>query len=303
MGPSGPLVAAFERDTRIRVTYVNMNGDALLARIYAEGRHPGWDLAWFVGDAAAAELDRSGLLRSFPDAFAAGASAAAWTPAARAMLPADRAWLPTGLVIAGVFATLRNAPAPSPSWSALLSRSGAVGLVDPGTSGTAFPVLSGMMVAAGGAGPGHALLAGLRHRLEVTASNPSMLRALHAGKVSLAVLPSEAAFGAAARDPSLRVTVPEPAPVVPAVLAMSAGAGSAARERALRFARFVLDPHGQAMLRSQPAEGLEWPAASRTVPAPLPALEFLRWLHPDPGVWGEREGREIGWFHRLFTTG
>jgi iron(III) transport system substrate-binding protein len=123
MGPSGPLVAAFERDTRIRVTYVNMNGDALLARIYAEGRHPGWDLAWFVGDAAAAELDRSGLLRSFPDAFAAGASAAAWTPAARAMLPADRAWLPTGLVIAGVFATLRNAPAPSPSWSALLSRS------------------------------------------------------------------------------------------------------------------------------------------------------------------------------------
>ncbi|MBE7213164.1 MAG: substrate-binding domain-containing protein [Gluconacetobacter diazotrophicus] len=304
MGPPGPEIAAFERQTGIAVRYVNMNGNALLARIYAEGRRPGWDMAWFVGDAAGAALDRAGLLRRNWSGIGPPAMAA-WTAAARGMIPADGSMLPTGLLIAGVFATRRTSPPPAPDWTALRSWPGTVGLVSPALSGTAFPVLSGMMAATGGVGPGHALLLALGERdAFVAPSNPILLRALRAGAVSLAVLPSEAAFNAAAHDPGLRVTVPEPAPVEPAVLAVSAAAGPAAVRAAARLARFLLAPHGQALLRSQPAEGLQWPVdRGTTVPAILPALDASRTVHPDPDFWGGREGREVAWFRRTLGGG
>ena len=177
MGPPGPAITAFEREAGVPVRYVNMNGNALLARIYAEGRHPGWDVAWFVGDAAAAELDRSGLLRRagtgtgspaagspVTDPLAPGTD---WTPDARTMLPGDGSAVPTGLVLAGVFLTRRTPPAqaqaqaPAPDWTTLRSWPGGIGLVSPALSGTAFPVLSGLMTAVGGVEPGHAFLRAL----------------------------------------------------------------------------------------------------------------------------------------------
>ena len=118
------------------------------------------------------------------------------------------------------------------------------------------------------------------------------------------MLPSEAAFAAAARSPDLRVTIPEPAPVEPAVLVVSARAGPAATRNALRFASFLLTPRGQALLRSQPAEGLQWPAARGAAPpTALPALSGRRLVHPDPAAWGAREGVEVAWFRRMVGGG
>ena len=303
MGPPGPLIAAFEHETGVGVTYVNMNGNGLLARIYAEGRHPGWDLAWFVGDAAASGLGQGGLLHPWPSPPGSALAGVAWRPEARALLPADNSALPTGLVLAGVFAT-RGSSAPS-SWSALRSWPGTIGLVSPATSGTAFPVLAGMMDAVGGVAAGHALLQGLGDRhLFVAASNPSLLRALHAGIVTLAILPSEAAFAAAARDPGLRVTIPDPAPIEPAMLMMSAGATAATMREAVRFAAFVLSPRGQALTRRQPAEGLEWPVSgTAAAPPTLPPLAGLHLVHPDPGFWGRAEAREVAWFRSAIAGG
>lgn len=306
MGPPGPAIAAFERETGVAVRYVNMNGNALLARLYAEGRHPGWDLAWFIGDAAASDLDRAGLLRSsaWPGTGSGLPSLVVdWTTDARAMLAPDGSILPTGLMVAGVFVTRRDAP--PPGWLTLPSWPGRVGLVSPTLSGTAFPVLSGIMAAAGGVEPGHALLRALSDRgLLVFPSNPLLLHALRAGAVSLAVLPSEAAFAAAAHDPALRVTIPDPAPLEPAVLVMSAGAGPAAVGNAQRFARFLLRPGSQSLLRAQPAEGLQWPVTRGSgVPSALPRLAGLRLVHPDPDTWGAREGEEVAWFRRTLGGG
>ena len=307
MGPPGPAIDAFEREAGVPVRYVNMNGNALLARIYAEGRHPAWDVAWFVGDAAAAELDRSGLLRRTGAGTGSPAIGTDWTTDARSMLPGDGSAVPTGLVLAGVFLTRRipSAPAPASEWTTLRSWPGGIGLVSPALSGTAFPVLSGLMAAMGGVEPGHAFLRTLARRgLFVAPSNPILLRALRAGAVSLAVLPSEAAFAAAARNPDLRVTIPEPAPVEPAVLVVNARAGPGATRNAARFARFLLTPHGQALLRSQPAEGLQWPVTRGAAPPDaLPALSGRRLVHPDPATWGAHEGAEVAWFRRTIGGG
>ena len=307
MGPPGPVIDAFQREAGVPVRYVNMNGNALLARIYAEGRHPAWDVAWLVGDAAAAELDRSGLLRRTGSRTDSPAIDADWTAEARSMLADDGSAVPTGLLLAGVFLTRRipAAPAPAPDWTTLRSWPGRIGLVSPTLSGTAFPVLSGLMAAVGGVEPGHAFLQTLGRRgLFIAPSNPILLRALRAGAVSLAVLPSEAAFSAAARYPTLRVTIPEPAPVEPAVLVVSARAGSRATRDAARFARFLLTPHGQALLRSQPAEGLQWPVTRGVAPpAALPELSGRRLVHPDPAAWGAREGAEVAWFRRTIGGG
>ncbi|MGI3776779.1 MAG: ABC transporter substrate-binding protein [Janthinobacterium lividum] len=298
MGPPGGMIRAFEKQAGVRVTYVNMGGGPLQARLYAEGARPRWTVAWFVGDAAMAALDRAGMLARpapWPEAPPPD-----WTPDARALLPADGAYLPTGLTLAGVFLTRRAQPAPSPSWAALPDRAGGVGLVSPVASGTAYPVLSAMMEAAGGVAQGHALLQALRRSgLVVGATNPLLLGRLRAGDVALCVLPSEAAYTLAARDPGLRVTVPAPAGLMPEVIGVSARASPAARALAGRFIRFVLEREGQGLVRASTAEGMAWPPV-RDVPAPpeLPELARLDLMHPDAATWGARQGEEIGWFRR-----
>lgn len=297
MGPPGSLIPRFEAEAGVRVTYVNMGGGPLQARIYAEGARPRWTVAWFVGDAAMAALDRAGLLaRPAP----LDGDAPDWTAAARALLPEDRAWLPTGLTLAGVFLTRAAAAAPSTSWAALPGYAGGVGLVSPVASGTAYPVLSAMMEAAGGAEAGHALLRTLRGTgLGVAATNPLLLGRLAAGDVALAVLPSEAAYTLAGRDPGLRVTVPRPAGLMPEVVAVSAGASPAARALAGRFIRFLVSAEGQRLTLQSTAEGLAWPpVAGVAAPEALPPLAALSLVHPDAAAWGARQGEEIGWFRR-----
>lgn len=216
------------------------------------------------------------------------------------MRPADGAYLPTSLVLAGVFVTRRTAPAPAPDWSRLPDLAGRVGLVSPVASGTAYPVMSAMIEAAGGVAAGHDLLLALRSRgLGVAASNPLLLGQIHNGDVALGILPSEAAYAMARRETGLRVTVPHPAGLVPAVIGISARAPPAARKAAMRFIRFLLTPEGQRLVRQSTAEGLAWPVIAGAAPPPgLPPLADLALVHPDPGAWGAREGEEVGWFRR-----
>ena len=298
MGPPGEMIRAFEAKEGVRVTYVNMGGGPLQARLYAEGARPRWTVAWFVGDAAMAALDQAGMLAR--PAPWPGSALPDWTPDARALLPADGAYVPTGLTLAGVFLTRRAEAAPSPSWTALPDRPGGVGLVSPVMSGTAYPVLSAMMEAAGGVAQGHALLRALRRSgLGVGATNPLLVGQLRAGDVALCVLPSEAAYTLAARDPTLRVTVPRPAGLMPEVIAVSARASQAASALAGRFIRFLLEREGQRLVRASTAEGMAWPPVE-DVPAPpeLPPLSQLDLVHPDAAAWGARQGEEIGWFRR-----
>ncbi len=293
MGPGGPLIPAFEAETGLHVTYINMAGGPLQARIYAEGPHPRWTVAWFIGDAAMAALDGAGLLqpRIVSDAIS-------WTPAARALLPADGAYAPTGLTVAGVFLTDGGA-APS-TWPGLLDGSAGIGLVSPVMSGTAYPVLSALFAAAGGSDDGHALLQRIgAGRLQVAATNPLLIAQLRRGDVGLAILPSQAAYTLARREPSFQVTVPRPAGLVPAVIGISTGASPTARAQARRFVDFLLTPRGQALILQSTAEGMAWPPIEGVAPPPgLPALGDLTLIHPDPVMWGGRQGEEIGWFRR-----
>lgn len=307
MGPPGGLIPAFEKAAGLRVTYINMGGGPLQARIYAEGAHPRWNVAWFAGDAAMAALDQASLLvrhaSSDSDWTGTGAARPIWTDTAHAVLPSDGSYAPTGLTLAGVFVTLRSSPVPTRNWQSLPSYPGAVGMVSPVASGTAYPVLSAMMEAAGGVASGHALLLALRrHDLGIAASNPLLLGQLRTGDISLAVLPSETAYTAAKRDPAIRVTLPEPVGVMPAVLGVSVKASPAARRAAGLFVRFLLTPEGQRLIRTSTAEGLGWaPVEHVAAPADLPPLHALVLVHPDAGLWGRREGREVGWFRREIT--
>ena len=293
MGPPGAMIPAFEAETGLRVTYINMAGGPLQARIYAEGAAPRWTVAWFVGDAAMAALDRAGLL-----ARSIGVGPVAWVAEARSVLPDDGAYVPTGLTLAGVFLTLGEMP--PPDWLGLAAIAGGVGIVSPVISGTAYPVLSSMMAAVGGPTPGHALLQTLAARgMSVMPTNPLLIGQLRRRQIALAVLPSQAAYVLAARDQALRVGVPRPAGLVPAVIAISAQASPAARTAAQRFIAFLLTPDGQRLIRQSTAEGYAWPAIEGvSAPVELPALDTLALIHPDPAYWGARQGEEIGWFRR-----
>lgn len=295
MGPPGTLIQAFEAESGVRVSYVNMAGGPLQARIYAEGDSPRWTVAWFVGDAAMAALDRAGLLaRSL--AVEAGTR---WTDEAASVLPADRAYVPTGLMLAGVFVTRAGQLAPE-TWPALTTIAGGVGLVSPVTSGTAYPVLSALMAAVGGSAPGHRLLQTLAtRRLGVAPTNPQLIAQLSRRDIDVALLPSQAAYVLAARDPAFVVTVPHPAVLMPAVIAISARASATARAKAERFIHFLLTPAGQRLIRQSTAEGYAWPAvADVETPPGLPALAALSLMLADPTAWGARQGEEIGWFRR-----
>lgn len=293
MGPGGALIPAFEAETGLRVTYINMAGGPMQARIYAEGPHPRWTLAWFVGDAAMAAMDGAGLLRR--DIVPASTD---WTPPARALLPTDGAYVPTGLTIAGVFLT-HGAAAPS-TWPGLLEDRAGIGLVSPVMSGTAYPVLSALFAATGGSEDGHAMLQRFgADRLQVAATNPLLIAQLRRGDVGLAILPSQAAYSLARREPSFHVTVPRPAGLVPAVIGISAGASPALRAQARRFIDFLLTPRGQALILQSTAEGVTWsPIEGVPLPPGLPPLDELTLIHPDPVLWGRRQGEEIGWFRR-----
>ena len=295
MGPAQDLVHAFSARTGIPVTYVNLDGGSMQARLYAEGERPRWTIAWFTGDAPMAALDAAGLLArhaaddpDWPDAR--------FTVLARSLLPCDRAWLPTRIGLGAAVVSGAGPPPPPGDWQAILGSMQTLGMLSPATSGGAYPVIATILALRDLSGR-DALLAA-RPRLRVMASSPYLFRALRNGEVALALLPSETAFGIRKRDGRLAVTLPVPDTVLPDTIGVSRDADPVARRAAGRFIRFVLSPEGQALLGHGTAAAMGWPPVDGVAPpAGLPPLpgDPVRLPAAD---WGARQNDEIGWFVR-----
>lgn len=295
MGPAHALVRAFSLRTGIPITYINLDGGPMQARLYAEGDRPRWTVAWFTGDAPMAALDEAGLLArhtqgdpDWPDA--------PFTSLARSLLPDDGAWLPTRIGLGVAFVSGAGTPAPNTGWQAVLSGTRTLGLLSPASSGGAYPVVATLLALPGVSGR-KALLAARPH-LRVLPSSPSLYGALRSGDVTVALLPSETAFNLRRRDRRLAVTLPASDTVLPDVIGVSHDALPAARATAARFIRFVLSPEGQALLGRDTAAAMGWPPVTDAAPpAGLPALP-AGLVHLPAALWGTRQNEELSWFER-----
>lgn len=299
----GPAVAAaFTKETGIKVSVVRLSTGSLLARMAAQGGHPDWDIGWFDGSTAAAALDQDHLL-------AHGLPApAGLTPVGQGLLSADGAYIPTGLTLAGVFisdpARLATPPA---TWNDLLSPAykNLVGMNDPSISGPTYPMLAGMLDNAGGWPKGQGFVLALKaNRLHMFAKNDVTLSALQSQAISLAIVQSSAALYYAAHHPGLRVTIPNPAYVLPNVMVEAAGLPAKRQAEIARFMAFVMRPDIQALRQAQgEADGDYWPI-TQNAPAPLPGMPDLSGIKTvtlDPAVWGGLESTINSWFAKMMT--
>ena len=270
------VAQAFTRRTGVPVTFVRLSTGPLLARVAAEGRRPGWTLAWFDGDTAAATLDRAGLL-------ARGAAPAAdWSPLGRSLLPRDGAWTPVAATLAGVAARLRTS-------ATARNAGGLLGMADPALAGPAYLQLAGLLAEAGGWPAGRSALLGLRGRVQVLATSPNVVAALKDGGIGEGWLQGSTAFLLASRDPSIEVE-PEPTGVVlPSVIVEAAGASREHRIAAARFLSFAVSDTSQtARMTGGRVDAFAWPTVDTrtTPPAGFPTLRTVRLIHLDPYRWG-----------------
>jgi iron(III) transport system substrate-binding protein len=300
----GPAVAAaFTRETGIKIRVVRLATGSLLARMVAQGQHPDWDLAWFDGATAAAALDADQLLaRNLPPP-------AGLTSMGRAMLSADGAYIPTGYTLAGVFISdPARLPAPPATWGDLDAPAykGQVGMNDPSISGPTYPMLAGMLDHAGGWPQGQGFVQALKaNGLQMFDKNDATLAALRAQAISLAIVQSSAAMFYAAHHPGLRVTIPNPAYVLPNVMVEAEGLSGKRQAEAARFLAFVMRPDIQALRQAQgEADGDYWPVTANVPPPPgLPDLSQVRTATLDPVLWGRLEGEVNAWFAKVMTGG
>ncbi len=296
----GPGVAtAFTEKTGIPVEVVELSTGALLARVFAEGHHPGWSLVWFDGNQAAAALDDARLLalHSLP--------ALPWTALGRSLLPADGSYTPTGVTLAGVFIYRRkNVPNPPTRWRDLLSPAFThqFGMNNPTISGPTYPLFAGLLAQSGGWPGGQAFLLALKKNgLHIYPKNTNTLAALRAGDIKLAVTQSSAAWNVATKDPEFSVRVPKPAFVLPSVIAAAAMLKGARLVAAKRFMRFAMLPAVQKLrLTKGGPDAFYWPITTNA-PLPrkiLPPLSTLDLETLDPRTWGPREAAINRWLDK-----
>ena len=299
----GPAVAAaFTKETGIKVSVVRLSTGSLLARIVAQGSHPDWDIGWFDGATAVAALDKDNLLaHNLP-------APAGLTSVGQGLLSADGSYIPTGLTLAGVFISdpARLPTAPS-SWNGLLSPAykNLVGMNDPSISGPTYPMLAGMLDNAGGWPQGQNYVLGLKaNGLHMFDKNDATLAALQSQAISLAIVQSSAALFYAAHHPGLRVTIPNPAYVLPNVMVEAAGLPARQQKEAARFMAFVMQPDIQKLRQANgEADGYYWPITQNTpVPLPgVPALAGIKTITLDPVMWGGLEGTINSWFAKMMS--
>ncbi len=299
----GPAVAAaFTKETGIKVSVVRLSTGSLLARIVAQGDHPDWDIGWFDGATAAAALDQAHLL-------AHGLPApAGLTPLGQGLLSPDGAYIPTGITLAGVFVSdpAKLAVAPT-GWNDLLSSvyKNLLGMNDPSISGPTYPMLAGMLDNAGGWPQGQKYVLGLKaNGLHMFDKNDATLAALQSQAISLAIVQSSAALFYAAHHPGMRITVPNPAYVLPNVMVEAAGLNSRRQKEAARFMAFAMRPDIQRLRQTQgEADGEYWPI-TQNAPAPLPGVPALAGINTitlNPVVWGGLESSINSWFAQMMS--
>lgn len=298
----GPAVAdAFTKETGIKITAVRLSTGSLLARISAQGQHPDWDIAWFDGATAATALDGAGLVaRNLP-------APQNLTSTGATLLSADGAYIPTGFTLAGVFisdpARLQTPPVHWPDLAAPTYRN-AIGMNDPSISGPTYPMLAGMLDQAGGWPQGQKFVTGLKaNGLQMFDKNDATLAALQSQAISLAIVQSSAATYFAAHHPGLRVTIPDPAYMLPNVMVQAAGEPARKQAEVQRFMAFVMRPDIQALRQAQgEADGDYWPVTTNAAPLPgLPDISNLKIVSLDPVLWGRLESTINGWFAKVMT--
>ncbi|MDE2463999.1 MAG: extracellular solute-binding protein, partial [Alphaproteobacteria bacterium] len=134
--------------------------------------------------------------------------------------------------------------------------------------------------------------------LHVYTKNANTLAALRSGDIKLAITQSSAAWFVAARDPSLKVQIPNPSFALPSVLVVAAGLAPDQQRDARRFIRFAMRPDIQKLRMTKGnADGYYWPLTKGVRPRHhLPSLSALHVLHLDPKLWGARESMINTWF-------
>lgn len=278
---AAPVARAFTRETGIPVIVIRLFTGPMLARIAAEGKRPGWAMAWVDGDIPAAALDRAGLLEH--DVV----PAVAWTPVGRAMVPTDGAWIPTGITLAAVS----------------LRRDGNIserqGMPDPALSGPAYPQLAGIASLSGGWPRARSAMLGWRTSgLEVAPTSPAVVADLDTGRIGRAQIQSSTAYYVATHRPGYYVDVPVPALVMPGVLMVARGLKPAVRRDVDRFTAFIVSSRGQRVrLDSGTVDSFYWPITGNvSAVQALPRLETLTLRHTDPYTWATLQADVTNWF-------
>jgi iron(III) transport system substrate-binding protein len=288
---------AFQERTGIRVELSDMSTGPLLAKVTAERENPQWDVVWFDGNAAMAQLDAQHmLLRGYTPA-----NAARYTALGRSLLPADHAFFPTGVTAAGVivYNTRLVPPADAPrTWTDLLRPlfRNAVGMNNPAVSGPTYPIVAGILAQMGMARGERFFLQLKRNGLVVNATNGVTLQALLDGKIKAAIVQDSAAQAVRQSGAPVRVVYPASGVVLlPSDIAIDAKAPDAAAAK--EFVDFVLSRYGQRIMQDEKQAGsdsLFQPVIQGV--RPLVARGKVKWIHLDPYTWGAREGTIVTWF-------
>lgn len=299
----GPLVArAFTKKTGIPVRVVTSTTGQLLARVSAEGKRPGWDLAWFDGAVAAAGLDQAGLLsrQKIPEALL--------TRKGQNLVPKNHDWIATGYTLAGVFVFRRAAKRPPMRWTRLTTASfkQSLGMNNPSISGPTYPLVAGLLRMNGGWPSGQGYFERLRQKgLKVYAKNKYTLAALKAERIQVAMVQSSAGYNLVRHDPkAYAVQIPNPAILLPRVLVEARGLSPKKREEVRRFVTFALSPKTVRMcMKRGGSDGLFWPVTKGVhVSSPLlPNSATFNLVTLNPRHWGKLEGQVNEWFSRTIA--
>jgi len=289
-------VPAFQAATGIPTKLVDDSTGPLLARIQAERANPQWGLLWVDGATAFASLDHQGLL-------AKKLTVPKLTSAGQSLVPADKSFVPTGATMACTIVYDSHAVSKPPTtWQQLLSSAlkGKVGMNDPAVSGPTYPCVAGLMNYLGGVSQGEAFLKKLKaNGLHVSKTNPDTLHLLATGQISIALIQSSAAAGAAKQSSALRVAYLPQVTLLPGAIGVDAKAPSAVRQEAQQFIDFVLSGAGQKQMQTGDPMGdsLYWPVVPGTSPlSGLTPLAQISSQHIDPYLWGPREPAINNWF-------
>ncbi len=289
-------VAAFQKTTGVPTKLVDDSTGPLLARIQAEKANPQWGLLWVDGNEAFAALDKQGVLAKHltsPKLNAIGQS----------LVTPDHSFVPTGVTMAcTLIYDTHQLKAPPTSWQQLLSSPlrGKVGMNDPAVSGPTYPCVAGLMNYLGGVSQGEAFLDKLKvNGLRVSQTNPDTLHLLQTGQISVALIQSSAAIGAAKMTPGLKVAYLPKLTLLPGGIGVDGRAPPAERKDAQQFIDFVLSSAGQKQMQigDPTGDSLFWPTLATASPSPgLPALSAVSKQSIDPYTWGPREPSINSWF-------
>lgn len=289
-------VAAFQKTTGVPTKLVDDSTGPLLARIQAERANPQWGLLWVDGNEAFGALDKQGLLAKHlksPPLNAAG----------QALVTPDHSFIPTGITMAcTLIYDTHQVKTPPTTWQQLLSSAlkGKVGMNDPAVSGPTYPCVAGLMNYLGGVAQGEAFLKKLKaNGLHVSQTNGDTLHLLQTGQISVALIQSSAAIGAAKTTPGFKVAYLPKLTELPGGIGVDAKAPAAVRQEAQQFINFVLSSTGQKEMQTGDPTGdsLFWPTLASGSPLPgLPALSSISKQSIDPYTWGPREPSINSWF-------